>query len=444
MTAVPSPAQSGALRGVPVRFRILTVLLVLSFVNYLLRNNMSVALPAIRAEFGFSSAELGWILGSFNVTYALFQLPGGVFGEALGPRKALALIALTWGALTALTGVLPGLFLASGAGALAAFVAVRFFMGIANAPLFPASAAAFANWFPVGGWALPNSLQSTGLTLGQAAVGPLVTLLIVAAGWRGSFLILAPLGLLMAAWWWWYGRDRPAEHRAVGPAELALINANRAPPGGAAGPRQPWYTVLLNRDVLLISASYFCMNYVFFIFNQWLFTYLVEERGFSMIESGLLYAIPFIVGAVMAAIGGVVADVLCQRIGPRWGCRLPAVCGLLLVAVLLPAGAMAGDPYLAVGLLALCFGCTQLTEGVYWGGTTFAAMDHPGPATGVLNGIGNVAGFLAPLVGWMVDTLGWLPALWTGSAFAVAAAVLWLFVRLDRAGPARPAGGEVE
>jgi ACS family glucarate transporter-like MFS transporter len=427
----PHRAGAGAAHRVPVRFRILAVLLILSFVNYLLRNNMSVALPAIRAEFGYSSAELGWILGSFNITYALFQIPGGVFGEALGPRRALALIALTWGLLTAFTGVVPGLLLASGAGALTAFMVVRALMGLANAPLFPASAAAFASWFPVGTWALPNALQSTGLTLGQAAVGPLVTWLIVAFGWRESFLILAPLGVVMAVWWWWYGRDRPAEHRAVGAAELALITANRREGSARRAPSTPWYSVLVSRDVLFISASYFCMNHVFFIFNQWLFTYLVEERGFSLIESGFLYALPFVFGAVMAAAGGYVGDLLCMRIGARWGCRLPAVAGLVLVAGLLPAGAMAADPYVAVGLLALCFGCTQFTEGVYWSGVIFAAPEHPGPAAGVLNGLGNVAGFLAPLVGWMVDALGWLPTLGSGSAFAVAGALLWMFVRLE-------------
>ena len=72
-----------SLRGMPVRFRILGVLFVLSFVNYLLRNNLSIAIPSIRQEFGFSSAEIGWILGSFNFSYALFQIPGGIFGEVL-------------------------------------------------------------------------------------------------------------------------------------------------------------------------------------------------------------------------------------------------------------------------------------------------------------------------------------------------------------------------
>ena len=62
--------------------------------------------------------------------------------------------------------------------------------------------------------------------------------------------------------------------------------------------------MLLHRDVLLLAASYFCMNYVFYIFAKWLFTYLVKERGFSLLESGFLYVLPFLAGAVLATIGG--------------------------------------------------------------------------------------------------------------------------------------------
>ena len=76
-------------RGIPVRYRVLALLFVVSFVNYLLRNSLSVAVPSIREEFGFTSAELGWILGAFNLTYTFLMIPGGVFGERLGARRAL-------------------------------------------------------------------------------------------------------------------------------------------------------------------------------------------------------------------------------------------------------------------------------------------------------------------------------------------------------------------
>jgi predicted MFS family arabinose efflux permease len=139
-------------------------------------------------------------------------------------------------------------------------------------------------------------------------------------------------------------------------------------------------------------------------------------------------ALPFIVGALFAAAGGVACDRLCRRLGPRWGCRIPGVVGLLMGAWLMLAGAAAPNPAVAVLLLAVCFGFTQFTEGAYWQGTTYAAGPHTPTASGVLNMGGNVAGFLAPVVGLVVDRLGWWSALATGSAFAVLGAALWLFV----------------
>jgi ACS family glucarate transporter-like MFS transporter len=412
----------------PVRYRILGLLFFLSFVNYFLRNNFSVVVPSIREEFHFSQEEIGWILASFNFAYALFQIPGGVFGDLVGPRRALALIAITWGVLTALTGFTAELFAASATGALFSLMAVRFLMGIANAPMYPVAAGAFEKWFPVGGWALPNSILSAGLTLGQAALGPIVTLLIIRYGWRESFYMLAPIGLVAGAWWYWYARDVPGAHRAVSAAELETINAGRE---AVEGPARSWGAVLVQRDVLLLACSYFCMNYVFYIFSQWLFTYLVEERGFTLLESGFLYALPFVVGAILAAAGGFTCDALTKRLGPRLGCRIPAISGLILVAVLLLAGAYAANPWLAVGLLSLCFGFTQFTEGSFWQATTFAAGPHTSSATGVLNTGGNVAGFFAPAVGILLDRFGWLPTLTSGSIFAITGAVLWLFIRVE-------------
>jgi ACS family glucarate transporter-like MFS transporter len=422
-----SSAQRGAL---PVRFRILAILFLLSFVNYLLRNNLSVALPSIQAEFKFSAEDLGWILAGFNFAYTIFQIPGGVFGERLGPRRCLAFLCAAWGALTALTGFVPSVMVSSATGAMLGLMAVRFLMGATNAPFYPVCAATFANWFPVANWAFPNAVLSSGLTLGQAAIGPVVTLLIISYGWRVSFYALAPVGLIAAAWWWWYGRDTPAQHRAVSAAELALISAGRPPAQSSEEVHAAWLKVLLNRNVLLIAGSYFCMNYVFYFFSQWMFTYLVQARGFTLLQSGFLYALPFIVGAVLATVGGLTCDFLCLRIGPRWGCRLPGVVGMVMVAILLLAGIEAANPYVAVGLLSLCFGFTQFTEGAYWQASTFAAGPHTATATGVLNTGGNLPGFLAPLIGLMVDRLGWFPTFAVGSLFALAGAGLWLLVRV--------------
>ena len=241
-----------------------------------------------------------------------------------------------------------------------------------------------------------------------------------------------------------YGDSMPAECAGMDTEvlndhgmQVRLIEGDQPSREPATRERDAWRRMLVHRDVLLLAASYFCMNYVFYMFAQWLFTYLVKARGFSLLESGWLYVLPFATGAVLAGLGGLTCDALCKSIGATWGCRLPAMTGLVLVAVLLLAGVYASNAYLAVGLLSLCFGFTQFTEGAFWSASTYVAGPHTAAATGVMNTGGNAAGFLAPVVGLMVDQLGWFATLASGSAFALTGAALWLLIRIRPAEPAR-------
>jgi len=417
-----------------VRWRVLALLFGLSFVAYVVRTNLSVAAKYMMPELGISEIQMGWVFGAFTFAYAAFQFPGGIAGEWLGSRRALVLLAVAWAALTLATGWAPGQTIFTGSAGLGVLLLLRFTMGLVQAPFYPAYAGAVAAWFPRAGWALPNALGSTGLALGAAATSPVVAWLMVTVGWRASFYWTAPLALAAAGAWWWYARDTPAEHRGVGAAERAWIEAGRHdPPSPPMSKPRVWRQLLRNRETLLLALSYFCMNYVFYIFFSWLYLYLVDVRKFSVLEGGVLGALPWLIGAAAAALGGWACDHLCARIGPRWGCRLPCVVGLVLVAFFLVAGATAGNPYLAVLYLALCFGSTQLTEGAYWAGCTFVAGEHTAAASGILNTGGNLGGVVSsPLIPVLVAHFGWLPALLTGSAFALLGAILWLFIDVER------------
>ena len=137
---------------------------------------------------------------------------------------------------------------------------------------------------------------------------------------------------------------------AIGPRSIAPSPPKKCGSSRAIARREPatrergsWRRMLVHRDVLLLAASYFCMNYVFYMFAQWLFTYLVEERGFSLLESGLLYVLPFATGAVLAAVGGLTCDALC-RARRHLGLPHSRDDGLVLVAVFLLAGALRVEP----------------------------------------------------------------------------------------------------
>lgn len=420
----PRPARSQA------RWYILALLFAASFVAYLLRTNMSVAGEAMMTDLGLSQIQLGVILAAFAWGYAIFQFPGGVFGDRIGGRKALTVIAVLWGLLTLLTAFVPTPSQASPTLILISLAGIRFLMGAAQAPLYPVTSGGTTGlWFPVSGWAFPNGLTNSGLTLGSAAAGPLVAWLMTTVGWRRSFIVIAPVAFVLAGVWWWYARDRPSEHPRVSPAELDLINAGRSEAPVQLPPPGAWKQVLANRQILLLTASYFCSNYVFYFFFNWLFIYLVQNRGFKSLEGGWYAAVPWIVGAIGALIGGIWSDRLSKKRGPKLGTRIPCLVSLSLCAVLILLAATAHDPIVAVGYLSLCLACQQVTEGPFWAAAIGVSGRNASAGCGILNTGGNVVGGVGALVvPLVVQSLGWPAALASASIFAVVAAVLWLFI----------------
>jgi ACS family glucarate transporter-like MFS transporter len=420
-------------RPTTVRWRVCALIAVASFVAYILRTNMSVAAAPMSQDLGLTPVQLGVVLAGFAWAYGLFQFPGGVFGDRLGARRAVTLLAVAWGVVNLLVAAVPARGAVPTTVALGILVAARVLMGVAQAPFFPITGGATTcTWFPVSGWALPNSVQNAGLTFGSAAAGPLIAWLTVRYGWRQSFALTAPLGFLTAALWWWYVRDAPSQHPGVNAAERALIDAGRGP--GDCVPPEPgaWKAVLRHPPVLVLTAGYTCSNYVFYFFFNWLFVYLIESRGFRLLEGGMYGAAPWISGAMGAVSGGWLCDRLWKRVGARQACRLLGAVAMVLCAVLLTAAAAAPNPIVAVLLLSLCLGAQQFADPIYWAAAIAVSGRRAGAACGVLNTGGNVIGGVGALVVPLtVRHAGWTVALATGSLFALAAAACWLSTRAD-------------
>ena len=416
-----------------VRWVLLLLIVVASFVSYVLRTNLSIVGPAMIAELGISEIELGVVLSAFALGYTIFQFPGGVFGDFVGPRRAVTGMAVAWGLLTLLSGLVPETTASSASALVAILVVLRFLVGVTQAPIFPVMTGGLvSNWFPIAAWGLPNGLSSAGLTLGAAATGPLIVALSAWVGWRGSFLATVPAAFLLAAVWWWYVRDHPGQHTGVAQGELDLIEAGRVPPTLAAKQRGVWKAALADRQILLLTVSYFCMNYVFYLFFNWFFYYLVEVRGFDAAQAASLMAGQWIIGAVGATLGGLLCDGTMRRFGARTGARILPVVGLLVSGALLAAGAFETRPIVAVVLLAACFGFNQITEASFWATTIAVAGRHASAAAGVLNTGGNLVGFVgALLVPLTAEALGWPWAMATGSLAAAVGAALWLWIRAD-------------
>jgi MFS transporter, ACS family, glucarate transporter len=420
-------------RATNVRWRILAILMFVSFVSYLLRGNLSIAGPSMVEDLQLTEIQWGWIMAAFPLGYALFQFPGGCWGDRRGPRFTMAAITVTWGVLIAVTSLTPARDVAPVYVVIGVLLTVQFLVGVAHAPVFPIMVTAIQRWFPPGGWALPNGLTSAGLTVGLAMTASALPWLIGQYGWRVGFLVLAPFAFVAGGLWWWYSRDRPSEHPAVNGAEVALISSPTVPQAAATSGEPAWKRVLRNRDALMVTLSYSSMNFVFYVVFSWGYYYMVTVRGLGLQEAGFLTSAQWLAGAAGAYSGGWLGDRLSAKIGLRWGSRLPIVIGCGVSALLLIGVAIHPDAYVAAAMLGACFFFNQFTEGAFGANGAAIGGRHAGAVYGLFNTGANLMGFAnALLLSAIAVTLGWEIAMASGAGFALLSVVFILFSRADR------------
>jgi ACS family glucarate transporter-like MFS transporter len=408
-----------------VRWKIFLLLFGVGVIAYLQQRGITVASVQIMPQLGITQMHIGWLEEAFIVGYALMQFPGGILGQRLGARRTFVIIGLIAFAAAMALPLAP--LVTSGVVLFAVLLLAQLLLGLAQGPIFPVSTGAFQVWFPQNRWAFVVGLQSVGLHVAEIVTPPLTAVLMLALGWQWALILLTLPALPLIVWWAWYGRNTPAEHPAVSVAELGELGANAGAQVDSGISWQRIAVMLRNRDMLALTVSYLCMNYVYYLIANWCFLYLVQQRHISVLGSGALAAVVPIGGAIGAGLGGYLADGLAVRHGVRTGMRVVPLIALPLSAALLLVAEGAPNPYLAVAALCVCFALIELTEGPYWGAVMHIAGADTMTATGILNTGGNAGGIIAtPIIAWLSGQQAWTSCFLIGAACAAASALLWL------------------
>jgi MFS family permease len=173
------------------------------------------------------------------------------------------------------------------------------------------------------------------------------------------------------------------------------------------------------------------MNYTFYLLSNWVFLYLIQERKFSLLESGWLATAPPLAAALGAGLGGMATSFSCRRIGDRWGYRLVPLMALPAAGVLLLLAVGAANPYVAVAALAACFCCVELTEGAFWGAGMTVGRGDTMAVCGFMNTGGNLGGIIGiPIIAYFSSQHLWAVAFWVGAGFAIVSAMAWLGIEV--------------
>jgi MFS family permease len=384
-------ARSGGIES-GVSARVVALLTLAAFINYVDRGNLATAGPLIRDQFALSNAQLGLLLSAFFWSYAPGQLPAGWLAERLDARRILAVGLAVWGVATALTGLASGFIM---------LLILRVMLGLGESVMYPASFKILAcealevERGRANGWLAAGQLS--GPAFGTLAGG----LLMAWFGWR---VVFVAAGCASVLWLWpWLRTPR-----------VPLLAPARATPGGP-----PTRALLRSRELWGSCLGNFCEGYVLYLILSWLPVYLVKTHGLTMAQMAQLGAGVYALAAATSVLSGWASDRWLKAGASSNRVRKTALLtGLAALAACLSVCAFAGSLGTLSALAGCGLGLGMLVPAIFASAQTLAGSGAAARWMGVQNFSANLAGISAPVItGVVVDRTGSF-----SSAFLIAAA----------------------
>lgn len=410
-----------------VRFGVLALLAVGTMINYLDRTVLGIAAPTLRTDLGIDAAVMGVVFSAFSWTYAVAQIPGGVFLDRFGSKLTYFLSITFWSLFTLLQALSTGLY---------SLLFFRFGLGVSEAPCFPTNSRIVGTWFPQSERARATGIYTVGEYVGLAFFSPLLFWIMATWSWHALFIAVGAAGVAFGVVWW-FVYDEPADSRSVNQAELDHIAAG----GGLAKDavaKAPfsWASVgrlLSYRQIWGAGIGQFAGNSTLVFFLTWFPTYLATERHMGWVKVGFFAVMPFIAAAVGVLAGGAVSDKLLTVTGSANIARkLPIIGGLLLASGIVLANYVDSNAAVIAVLSVAFFG--QGMVGLGWTLISdIAPKELMGLTGGLFNFASNLAGIVTPLViGFIVSATGsFVDALLFVGGVALLGALSYIFILGD-------------
>lgn len=165
-----------------------------------------------------------------------------------------------------------------------------------------------------------------------------------------------------------------------------------------------WKTIFTNKLVWGLAISYFFNNYLFYLFMAWLPSYLVMDRGFTLVKTGIFAMLPYMVSVISSPFGGWLSDYWTRKYGAHIGRSLPIQIGLAGCGVFLILAAYTPNAYAAVIYLCASVGFLNMNFAPFWSAALTLSSKDGGVIGGLMNTLGTIAGVVAPAITGLVVT----------------------------------------
>ncbi|MDR4949879.1 MFS transporter [Neobacillus cucumis] len=381
------------------RWTVVFLIFLATSINYMDRANLGIAGPDMMKSIGLSKTEFGLLGSAFFWTYALMQIPMGSIVDKLGPKVTYGVAIIWWSVFSAFT--------AAGR-SVGMLLGIRALMGIGEAPAFPTNTRVISDWLPSKERGIANGLFSMGIAVGSGLTTPVVAWIVQTYGWRTSFIVTGAIGVIWGLLWLTSFKNKPSEDKRVNKAELDyILDGNKPETVEEKSHGLKWYHLLRYRNVWGILFGLFAQDYLLYLMLTWLPTYLVVERHMTLLKAGFNSVVPWIAASVGAVLGGYLSDRLIKNgWAPISARKMNMTIGMILSLAIIPA-AFVTNVSSALTLISISLGGMMFANGGSWAIVAdIAPKSMVGTLAGMQNFIGNISGWIAPiLTGFLADKL---------------------------------------
>jgi len=397
-----------------VRWSISAMLFFAISINYMDRQILGLLAPTLQHSIGWTEAQYGYIVGAFQLAYAIGLLVAGRMVDRLGSRIGYAIVMAFW-SLASMAHAL--------AGSAFGFGVARFFLGLGEAGAFPAAVKTTAEWFPQRERSFATGIFNSGSNVGAIFAPLLIPWITLKFGWRSAFLSTGFFGVVWIVWWLAKYHD-PAHHPRVNAAEFQHIHEDPAPPGGHI----PWKTLLKYKQTWAFTVAKFLTDPIWYFYLYWLPKFFDERYHLGLGHIGLPLIIVYNVSAIGSISGGWLPTAFSKIGMPIEKARMLAMllCALLVLPILLSS--RLSSLWSAVAILSLA---TAAHQG--WSANLFTTVSDmfPRNSVGAVVGIGGMAGSAGGVLfslttGWVLQSYHTYTPLFSVAAASYLVGILFL------------------
>ena len=261
---------------------------------YLVRKNLSFAMPSMQADLGITKADLGLFLTLHGLLYGVSRFVNGMWADRANARNFMV----------------AGLLLSVGANVFFGFSSTVLLLGIAwmingwvQGMGFPPCCRLMTHWFPPGQLATKMSIWNTSHSIGAWVAAGLCPIIIIHFGWRWAFhgpaIICTVAGIILYIML----RDTPS---SVGLPEIKIegtVDRHGEDKNSAEYKAFVRKHVFANPYIWWISLANFFVYILRFAILDWGPTLLKEMKHFSLLHAGgmvIAFEVSGIIGMLLA------------------------------------------------------------------------------------------------------------------------------------------------